>query len=154
GSTTQAQVTSDVPAKRADAIVDLRTNEGARLVNAKWRYSDAAIVDATHRYVGTDLKPSGAESKTHDISPKAGAAEFDDSKWLVIDPSTLENRRGPGKLSYAWYRVKFTIPSKLGTLETTGSTAVFEIVVDDYAEVWVNGNLPLVLGAAGGALPK
>jgi len=150
----QAQVTSDVPAKRADAIVDLRTKEGARLVNAEWRYSDAQIVDVTHRYPGADLKPSGSESKTHDISPRAGAAEFDDTKWTVIDPSTLETRRGPGKLSYAWYRVRFTIPSRLGTFETTGSTAVFEVVVDDYAEIWVNGTLPVVLGAAGGAFPN
>src|SRR5207247_1869859 len=29
---------------------------------------------------------------------------------------------------------------------------VFEIVLDDYAEVWVNGKLPRVLGQSGGGL--
>jgi gluconolactonase len=149
-----AQVTSDVPAKRADSIVDLRTAEGAQLVHGEWRYSDAQIVDAAHNYAGSDLKPSGPSSKTHDITPKAGASNFDDSAWAVVDPASLSDRRGPGKLSYSWYRVRFTVPEKLGTFETKGSTAVFEIVVDDYAEIWVDGKLPAVLGSAGGQFPK
>jgi gluconolactonase len=153
-NTVRGQVTSDVPAKRADSIVDLRTPEGVRRVSGEWRYSDAQIVEAAHSYAGLDLKPSGAPSKTHDISPKAGAANFNDSSWPVIDPSTLGDRRGPGKLSYAWYRFRFTVPDKLGSFETKGSIAVFEIVVDDYAEIWVNGKLPAVLGSAGGSFPK
>src|SRR5262249_25885959 len=31
-----------------------------------------------------------------------------------------------------------------------GSTVVFEVVVDDYAEVWVNGKMPLAMGQIGG----
>jgi gluconolactonase len=57
-------------------------------------------------------------------------------------------------LSFAWYRFKFTVPEKLGNFETKGSTAVFEIVVDDYAEIWVNGSLPAIVGTAGGPFPK
>ena len=45
-----------------------------------------------------------------------------------------------------------TIPEKVGGFGTLGSTAVFEIVVDDYAEVWVNGKAPFVLGQNGGAV--
>jgi len=149
-----SQVTSDVPAKRADAIVDLGTREGARLVQGEWRYSDAHIVEADHHYAGPDLKPTGSPSRTHDITPKAGAANFDDSQWTVVDPTTLGARRGPGKLSYAWYRLRVTVPEKLGAFETRGSTAVFEIVVDDYAEIWVNGGLPAVIGSAGGSFPR
>src|SRR5205814_8938356 len=33
-----------------------------------------------------------------------------------------------------------------------GSTVVFETIVDDYAEVWVNGALPHALGDNGGAV--
>jgi gluconolactonase len=149
-----AQVTSDVPVGRADAIVDLGTNEGVQLVNGVWRYSEARIIDASFSYAGPDLKPSGPSSMTHDITPKAGGVDFDDSTWPVIQPTSLGDRRGPGKLSYAWYRVKFTIPEKLGDFETRGAAAVFEFVVDDYAEVWVNGKLPVVLGSAGGHFPR
>lgn len=151
-ATAAAQVSSSAPAKRADAIVDLGSREGARLVGAEWRFSEGSIVETTHRYAGADLKASGPESRTHDVTPKAGAADFDDSAWSVIDPASLQERRGPGRLSVAWYRLRFKAPEKLGAFEIKGSTAVFEIVVDDYAEVWVNGRLPIVLGSSGGAL--
>jgi gluconolactonase len=45
-----------------------------------------------------------------------------------------------------------TIPEKVDALATKGCTAVFEIVVDDYAEVWVNGILGNVLGQQGGSV--
>jgi gluconolactonase len=51
---------------------------------------------------------------------------------------------------FGWYRLDVTIPDRVGDLDPTGATVVFEVVVDDYAEVWVNGELPLVLGTAGG----
>src|SRR5262249_52830323 len=50
--------------------------------------------------------------------------------------------------------LRLTIPYRLGTFDPTGATAVFEIVVDDYAEVWVNGMFPLALGQAGGNVIK
>jgi gluconolactonase len=66
----------------------------------------------------------------------------------------LDARRGNGRLSFNWYRTTVTIPERIGAFDPTGSTVVFEIVVDDYAEVWVNGNLPIVLGQTGGPLIK
>lgn len=139
---------------RPEAIVDLRTTEGARLVTARWRYQDAAIAEAGFQAPGPDLKPSGRPIRTHDLHPKAGAADFDDSAWEAIEPEALEARRSTGKLSFAWYRTSVTVPSRLGAFATTGSTVVFEIVVDDYAEVWVDGRLPRVLGQTGGTLVK
>lgn len=139
---------------RPAAIVDLRTAEGVRLVNGQWRYSDAAIVDAGFKAPGPDHKPSGSPIRTHDITPRAGAMNFDDSRWQVIAPEALEARRSTGKLAFNWYRTSITIPERVGAFPTAGSTVVFEIVVDDYAEVWVDGRLPRVLGQTGGALIK
>jgi gluconolactonase len=51
---------------------------------------------------------------------------------------------------FDWYRLSVTIPERVGSLDPTGSTVVFEVVVDDYAEVWVDGRMPLALGASGG----
>jgi gluconolactonase len=44
------------------------------------------------------------------------------------------------------------VPEKVGGFDTLASTVVFEIVVDDYAEVWVDGKLPFVLGQNGGSV--
>lgn len=148
------QVTSDAPLRRPAAVIDLMTDEGVGLVKGAWRYSDVAVVEVEHRAVGADLKPSGPPNRTLDITPQAGVAEFDDSAWPVIAPDTLTARRGNGRLSFGWYRFNLTVPAKVGAFDPTGSTVVFEIVVDDYAEVWVNGELPLALGQAGGAAIK
>ena len=147
-----AQVTQDAPARRPDAVVDLMTDAGVKLVGGTWRYSDATIVDVDHRAPGPDLKPSGPPNRTHDIQPHAGAASFDDSSWATIAPASLMDRRGTGRLSFNWYRINVTVPARVGSFDTKGSTAVLELVVDDYAEVWVDGRLPQVLGQAGGAL--
>jgi gluconolactonase len=147
-----AQTTADVPASRPTAIIDLSTDEGVRLVKGQWRYSDARIVEVEHRAPGPDLRPSGPPNRTSDIAPHAGAAGFDDSAWVVLSAPEIEARRGNGRLSFNWYRIKVTIPERVGSFDPTGSTVVFEIVVDDYAEIWVDGNLPAVLGQAGGPL--
>ena len=149
-----AQVTQDAPAVRPEAIVDLRTVEGVRLVKGEWRYSDAKIVEVDHRGPGPDLKPSGPPNRTHDIAPKAGGSDFDDSKWEIIDPTALDGRRSTGRMCFDWYRIKITLPERVGGFEVAGSTVVFEIVIDDYAEIWVDGKLPLVLGQAGGPAVK
>ena len=149
-----AQVTADVPAIRPDAIVDLATDEGVALVRGQWRYNDARIVEVDHRGPGADLRASGSPNRTHDIAPHAGGSSFDDSAWQMIEPGGLEARRSSGRLSFGWYRIAITIPDRVGSLETAGSTVVFEIVVDDYAEVWVDGQLPIALGQAGGQLIK
>lgn len=138
--------------QRPDSIIDLRTDEGAVLAKGQWRYSDARIVEVDHHNPGPDLKPTGSPNRTHDIEPKAGVADFDDSSWQKIAASSLGQRRSNGRLAFNWYRINMTIPQKVGTFDPTGATAFFEIVVDDYAEVWVDGKLPEVLGQAGGAI--
>jgi gluconolactonase len=149
-----AQVTQDAPARRPDAIVDLSTDSGTALVHGTWKYADARIVEVDHRGPGPDLKPSGAPTRTHDIEPHAGEAAFNDASWTTVAPATLTARRGTGRLSFGWYRINVTVPERIGAFDAAGSTAILEVVVDDYAEIWVNGQLPQVLGQAGGQLVR
>lgn len=150
----RAQVTGDPPFQRPDAIIDLRTREGAGLVKATWRFHEARLVPGTNRAPGPDLRASGAPVKTLDLEPRAGAVDFDDRSWEVVDPPALEARRGPGKVSFAWYRLAVTVPERIGPMPVAGSTLVLEVVVDDYAEVWVEGKLPAVLGQSGGGVVR
>ena len=149
-----AQVTTDAPAGRPESIVNLATQEGARLVKGTWRYSEAKIVEIDHHSPGMDLKPSGPPNRTHDIAPHAGAADFDDSSWEILEPEKIDARKSTGRLSFAWYRINVTIPDKLGSFDPSGSTAIFEAVLDDYSEIWVDGKLPLALGQTGGPVVK
>ena len=142
------------PYGRPDATIDLRTREGVQLVKGNWRYSDVKIIEVDSKGPGPDLKPSGSSVKTYDYIPHAGAADFDDSHWPAIDPTTLDGRRGNGKVSFNWYRISVTLPEKVANLSVAGSAVSFEIVIDDYAEIWVNGSLTTVLGQSGGSVVK
>jgi gluconolactonase len=152
GAAAQGVRVQDQLGRRPDAIVDLSTPEGVRLVHGQWRYRDARIVEIDFRAPGPDLKPSGPPIRTYDVEPRGGAAAVDDAGWTALDPPRLDARRGTGRLSFNWYRIAVTIPERIGAFDPTGATVVFEIVVDDYAEVWVDGKLPRVLGQRGGAL--
>ena len=149
-----AQVTGDAPGVRPDAIVDLKTDEGIGLVKGQWRYSNVKIIDVDHHSPGPDLASSGPSNRTQDIDVHAGVADFDDSQWERIAPAQLEERRSTGRLCFNWYRTSITIPDKIGSFDPISTTVVFEVAIDDYAEVWVDGKLPLVLGQLGGQLIK
>src|SRR5919106_3876706 len=138
---------------RPDAIVDLQTDEGIALVRGTWRYSDADVREIDFVEVGSAADPLGpgdVPNRTFDVVPHAEGVGFDDSGWRVLAPEETMLRLGHGRVGFNWYRIEVTIPERVGDLQTAGSTAIFEVVVDDYAEVWVKGELPLALGTAGG----
>src|SRR6266853_1955087 len=149
-----AQTIQDPPVGRPDRVIDLASREGAQLVKGQWRYRDVQIVEADSPAVGPALKPSRAAIKTYDYAPHAGVPDYDDSQWEAIDATTLDQRRSTAKVCFNWYRINVTIPEKVGNFSTAGSTVAFEIVIDDYAEVWVNGKMPRVLGQPGGSVIK
>jgi gluconolactonase len=138
---------------RPDAVVDLQTDEGAALVGAQWRYSDARVEEIDFVAVGSPADPLGPgdrPNRTYDIVPTAGAADFDDSAWRLLAPGETQLRLGNGRVSYNWYRLSVTVPERVGDVDPTGATIVFEVVIDDYAEIWVDGELPVALGDSGG----
>lgn len=135
-----------------NGVIDLRTQAGTETVHAQWRFSDTRIQSIDHRSVGLDLKATGPANRTFDFTPDARGKDFNDSQWEIIPADSLEQRRGNGKLSFVWYRCRVTIPETVGGLNTRGMTVAFEIVVDDYAEVWVDGKSQYVLGQQGGSV--
>jgi gluconolactonase len=131
-----------------DAVIDLQTEAGVQLVKGQWRYADAKVKDFVS--VGADWGPSGEANRTYDVVPHAEGLEFDDSDWQTLAPAETERRLSTGRVCFNWYRINVTIPEKIGKFNPMGSTAVFEVALDDYAEVWVNGKLPLSIGQTGG----
>jgi gluconolactonase len=134
------------------ATIDLGSDAGAQLVRATWRYSDARIVDTSFRAPDAHGQPTGAPLATHDIVPHAGAVGFDDSKWPVIAPASLGERRGSGRVSFNWYRLSLTVPQRVGEFAAEGAEVWLVTRVDDYAEVWVDGELDRAYGQVGGSV--
>src|SRR6266446_6736285 len=149
-----AETNADAPTGKADAVIDLATREGVEFVKSQWRYSDTKIIPVDFRAAGADNQPTGKPIKTYDFTPHAGTADFDDSKWEKIDPTTLEVRRSTGRLCFNWYRINITIPAHASDVDLAGATVVFETSIDDYAEIWVDGELSRAPGQSGGSVVK
>jgi gluconolactonase len=147
-----AQNVADLPSGPPAAIIDLATDDGVNLTKADWRYSDTKIIETRFKAPGPDNQPTGASIDTYDYTPHAGGPDFDDSVWERIGPTTLAQRRSTGRLCFNWYRIKVTIPERIGSYDPTGATVVFETSVDDYAEVWVDGELKRAPGQTGGTV--
>jgi len=138
---------------RPDAVVDLQSSDGVALVGAEWRYSDARVEEIEFVELGSPEDPLGPgtlPNRTYDVRPHAEAADYDDSGWRVLRPEETMSRLSDGRVCFNWYRTTVTLPNRIGETELAGATVVFEVVVDDYAEVWVNGEMPHALGDTGG----
>ncbi len=121
--------------------VDLMTPEGSALFGAKWKTMEAKIVEAPA------IPGAMPEFKTtYDISPHAGESGFDDSSWPVIGARELAAKRGGGRVSFIWFRALLTVPARIGDFDPAGAKAVLTANIDDYAEIWVNGELPRAAG--------
>src|SRR5688572_14037776 len=79
---------SNVPTGKPEATIDLGSLDGVKTVKGEWRYSDTKIIETAFRGPGPDRQPTGAAVKTYDYTPHAGGADFDDSTWEVISPTT------------------------------------------------------------------
>jgi gluconolactonase len=130
---------------RPDAIVDLQTEDGVALVRGQWRYSDARIEEIEFVELGSPEDPLGpgtVPNRTYDVVREEGVRE--------LAPAETQRRLANGRVCFNWYDLEFTIPARVGDFDPTGATVVFEVAIDDYAEVWVNGELPHALGDTGG----
>jgi gluconolactonase len=130
---------------RPDAIVDLQSAEGVALVGGQWRYADARVEEIDFVELGSPADPLGpgtVPNRTYDI--------VRDGAWRELAPEKTKDRLANGRVCFNFYAIEVTLPDRVGQLEVAGSTVVFEVVIDDYAEVWMNGELPFTLGDTGG----
>ena len=129
------------PSLPPSRMVDLASAEGAAAFNAQWKNMDAKIVEVPA------MPNAGPAWKTaYDLQPKAGETGFDDSSWKAIEPKGLLERRGGGHLFMTWFRSNLTVPAKIGDFDTAGAKMVISFTIDDYAEIWVNGQMPRAVG--------
>jgi gluconolactonase len=146
---------SDGTISRPDApiaTVDLTRSEQLAAVGGEWRYHDVAFHSTRFWAADADGQPYGPLQDTWDIEPHAGTADFNDSSWPVVRAEDLAKRRGPGRVSFNWYRLHLKIPARVGTVVTADVAVLLHVRLDDYAEIWVDGELARPFGASGGAV--
>ncbi len=152
--TLKGQENRQLTLQKPDAIVDLKTYKGTESIQAKWYVQNAKIISQDFYAPGSSkddslkLYPTGSAIKTNIIDPMIGSDHFDKG-FKMIQANSLEDRQGTGLTSFVWYKLDFVLPTKIGNTVIKNSKIVFEIVIDDYSEIWVNGKQEVTLGQVG-----
>ncbi len=67
--------------------------------------------------------------------------EFDDSSWEK--DADIQERRSIG-FTFAWYRIHITIPEHVKGQDVAGKRVWFETNVDNYGEIYIDGQIDRV----------
>ena len=116
--------------------LDLQDPENLRAVNGQWRVAPGLVPGQPNEGLVSQLEGSPAR-----------LVEYDDSSWETI--ADLSEWRSHG-LTFAWYRIKLTLPERVGGVEVRGTRCLFETCIDDYGELWINGECDRERGAVQG----
>jgi hypothetical protein len=116
-------------------ILDLENDENKLLLKAQWRYADGLV-------------PGQPNGGLVDQLPETAArlADYDDSTWDVIDD--IQKGRSKG-FCFGWYRISVTLPETVDGENLAGKSVFFETCVDDYGELWVDGECDKAFGETG-----
>ena len=117
-------------------IIRLEVPAGLQSVQGQWRF-------------GAGLVPG--ESNEGLVSQLAGSParlpDYDDSSWPVCDDIAKWHSKG---LTFAWYRTKVTMPASVEGRDIQGARCIFETCIDDYGEIWIDGECNRDRGAVQG----
>ena len=115
--------------KAGDEMARLTINigepSGKAATGATWKYARGYVPGEDNE--GLVAQGEGSPARLPD---------YDDSGWEICEDLPRRNSHG---FSFAWYRTKITIPETVEGHPTNGVRVQFETCVDDYAEIWVDG---------------
>ncbi|MBT3942967.1 MAG: hypothetical protein HOC77_00975 [Chloroflexi bacterium] len=123
------------------------------LNNAVWRYGPGWAPGLPNEGLVSQAVETPARLQAYDDS---GWEELTDvapggdnpTSGSVDDPG-IRKARSVG-FTFGWYRIRVTLPERIGDFEVSGSTLWFETNIDDYGEVWIDGEWDSKAGAVQG----
>ena len=107
------------------ATINIAEPSGQAAVGATWKYS-----------IGYEPGKANEGLVANGQGSPARLPDFDDSGWDVCDDLPAGISSG---FTFAWYRTTITIPDTVADLPTNGMRVQFETCVDDYGEIWIDG---------------
>jgi hypothetical protein len=113
--------------------LDLNRAADLRLVRGEWRVGPGLVPGEPNEGLAARLPNSPAR-----------LADYDDSGWEVC--SDLRERRSAG-FTFAWYRITVELPELVDGVAVAGTRVWFESNIDNYGEIWIDGDLDRRAGA-------
>ncbi len=113
--------------------LDLNQDEDRQKVKAQWKVAPGLVPGEPNEGLTARL-----------LATPARLADYDDSGWEVCGNVRKSLSEG---FTFAWYRMTLELPQRLGDFEVSGSRVFFETNIDNYGEIWVNGEINRTSGA-------
>jgi len=107
--------------------LDLNKVEDRREIKSEWRVATGLVPGEPNEGLTARLRASPAR-----------LADHDDSGWKVC--GNIRESLSEG-FTFAWYRIAITVPERIGAVPLAGSRVWFETNIDNYGEIWVNGQI-------------
>lgn len=136
------------------ASLDLESpSDLALLNNAEWRYGPGWIPGEPNEGLVSQAVESPARLRNYDDSGWEALSDVapggaDPSSGGTDDPG-IRKARSIG-FTFGWYRIRVTLPERIGEFEVAGSRIWFETNIDDYGEVWIDGEWDSKAGSVQG----
>ena len=111
--------------------IDINAAPGQAEVQGQWKYAEGYIPDQPD--FGLVERSEGSPARLRD---------YDDSSWEKCEDISLWAKFGDSYVtgfSFVWYRMNLTVPATVGGRDVKRTRLMFETCVDDYGELWIDG---------------
>ena len=118
------------------ATISLGDPEGLAAVGGEWKFARGYVPGESNEGLVTQLEGSPAR-----------LPGYDDSSWEACGDLTSRISHG---FTFVWYRINITLPESVECHPTVGVRVQFETCIDDYGEIWIDGECNRDRGAIQG----
>jgi gluconolactonase len=116
--------------------LNLNTEVDRQKVKGVWRRALGLVPGEPNQGLVAELESSPAR-----------LADYDDSGWEITDNVRDLVSKG---FTFGWWRITVELPEQIDGMSIAGSNVLFETNIDNYGEVWIDGDLDLVNGTVVG----
>ena len=106
-------------------VLDLNTAEDRQKVKGEWRFGPGYVPGEPNEGLVSQIPGSPAR-----------LAEYDDSNWEIC--TNVRTSRSHG-FTFGWFRIAIELPEEIDGVAVAGMRVLFETNIDDYGEIWVDG---------------
>lgn len=116
--------------------LDLENPTDLQSAHGQWKFAQGFVPGEPNE--GLTAQVSGSPARLPD---------YDDSGWEVCE--NIQESRSKG-FTFGWYRITVTVPDRVQGVDIKGAQMLFETCIDDYGEIWINGECDRAKGAVAG----
>jgi hypothetical protein len=107
--------------------LDLNNEADRQKVKGQWRFGPGLVPGEPNEGLVAQL-----------LNSPARLADCNDSKWEVCNNIRQSISTG---FTFGWYRIAVVIPAEIDGVALNDSRVLFETNVDNYGEVWIDGEI-------------